>query len=172
MPLFPVCVHNNHDEDVLSILKLCKPYIDDINKIDTRGRSILYYCVYYHNTILVEWLVDNGVDINIATKCDYTCIGIGICIILAYGCIPEIAKLYIQILECILSRLPTIECIKSTVENIKRCYYVYIYNKSLIEMCIRYFILVNYKYTCDTYSSYIEYITECKKKLLICVKLK
>lgn len=67
MPLFPVCVHNNHDEDVLSILKLCKPYIDDINKIDTRGHSILYYCVYYHNTILVEWLVDNGADINIAT---------------------------------------------------------------------------------------------------------
>lgn len=30
MPLFPVCVYNDHDEDVLSILKLCKPYIDDI----------------------------------------------------------------------------------------------------------------------------------------------
>ncbi|CAA64096.1 C11L protein [Cowpox virus] len=163
MPLFPVYVHNNHDEDVLSILKLCKPYIDDINKIDTRGRSILYYCVYYHNTILVEWLVDNGADINIVTKCGYTCIGI--CIILAYGCIPEIAELYIQILECILSRLPTIECIKSTVENIKRRYYVYIYNKSLIEMCIRYFILVDYKYTCDTYPSYIEYITECEKEI-------
>ncbi|ADZ29143.1 ankyrin repeat-containing protein [Cowpox virus] len=161
MPLFPT--FSMRELDVLSILKLCKPYIDDINKIDKHGCSILYHCVESHSVSLVEWLIDNGADINIVTKCGYTCIGI--CIILAYGCIPEIAELYIQILECILSRLPTIECIKSTVENIKRRYYVYIYNKSLIEMCIRYFILVDYKYTCDTYPSYIEYITECEKEI-------
>ncbi|AZY90616.1 CPXV027 protein [Cowpox virus] len=163
MPLFPT--FSIRELDVLSILKLCKPYIDDINKIDKYGCSILYHCVESHSIILVEWLIDNGADINIITKYGFTCISI--CVILADKYIPEIAELYIKILEIILSKLPTIECIKKTVcylEN-NRLYATHIRNKPILETCIKYFILVDYKYTCDTYPSYIEYITDCEKEI-------
>lgn len=162
MPLFPT--FSIRALDVLSILKLCKPYIDDINKIDKHGRSILYYCIESHSVALVEWLIDNGADINITTY-GSTCISI--CVMMADKYIPEIAELYIKILEIILSKLPTIEYIKKTVcylEN-NRLYSANIRNKRILETCIKYFILVDYKYTCDTYLSYIEYITDCEKEI-------
>ncbi|QED21117.1 ankyrin-like protein [Borealpox virus] len=163
MPLFPIYMCNDHD--VLSILKLCKPYIDDINKTDKYGYSILYHCVNNHNDILVEWLVDNGADINIVLRYGSTCIST--CIIMAYMCIPEIAKIYIKILEIILSKLPTIECIKKTVDYLANHMHVCIgNNKSLLEICIKYFILVDYKYTCSMYPSYIEFISKCEKEII------
>ncbi|AST09597.1 Ankyrin [NY_014 poxvirus] len=162
MPLFPIA-RDNHD--VLSILKLCKPYIDDINKTDEYGCSILYHCVYNHNDILVEWLVDNGADINIVTTYGHTCISV--CIVMAYSCIPEISKIYIKILEIILSKLPTIECIKKTVDYITNSYIcIDCNNKLLLEICIKYFILVDHKYICSMYPSYIEFITECEKEII------
>ncbi|SNB65920.1 CPXV027 protein [Cowpox virus] len=163
MPLFPT--FSMRELDVLSILKLCKPYIDDINKIDKHGCSILYHCIESHSVSLVEWLIDNGADINIITKYGFTCIGI--CVIMAHACIPEIAEIYIKILEIILSKLPTIECIKKTVDYLSNDRHLLIGNKakSLLKICIKYFILVDYKYTCDTYPSYIEYITDCEKEI-------
>ncbi|AGR37237.1 ankyrin-like protein [Monkeypox virus] len=163
MPLFPTLFI--HESEVLSILKICKPYIDDINKIDKHGRSILYYCIESHSVALVEWLIDNGADINITTTYGSTCIGI--CVIMAHACIPEIAEIYIKILEIILSKLPTIECIKKTVDYLSNDRHLLIGNKakSLLKICIKYFILVDYKYICDTYPSYIEYITDCEKEI-------
>nr|CAB5513971.1 CPXV027 protein [Cowpox virus] len=163
MPLFPTL--SIRESEVLSILKICKPYIDDINKIDKHGRSILYHCIESHSVALVEWLIDNGADINITTTYGSTCIGI--CVIMAHACIPEIAEIYIKILEIILSKLPTIECIKKTVDYLLKDRHSLIGNKakSLLKICIKYFILVDYKYTCDAYPSYIEYITDCEKEI-------
>ncbi|UUW31134.1 Ankyrin repeat protein (14) [Monkeypox virus] len=163
MPLFPTLFI--HESEVLSILEICKPYIDDINKIDKHGRSILYYCIESHSVDLIEWLIDNGADINITTTYGSTCIGI--CVIMAHACIPEIAEIYIKILEIILSKLPTIECIKKTVDYLSNDRHLLIGNKakSLLKICIKYFILVDYKYICDTYPSYIEYITDCEKEI-------
>ncbi|AHB35657.1 ankyrin-like protein [Vaccinia virus] len=163
MPLFPT--FSMRELDVLSILKLCKPYIDDINKIDKHGCSILYHCIESHSVSLVELLIDNGTDINIITKYGFTCITI--CVILADKYIPEIAELYIKILEIILSKLPTIECIKKTVDYLDDHRYLFIggNNKSLLKICIKYFILVDYKYTCSMYPSYIEFITDCEKEI-------
>lgn len=163
MPLFPTLFI--HKSEVLSILEICKPYIDDINKIDKHGRSILYYCIESHSVALIEWLIDNGADINITTTYGSTCIGI--CVIMAHACIPEIAEIYIKILEIILSKLPTIECIKKTVDYLSNDRHLLIGNKakSLLKICIKYFILVDYKYICDTYPSYIEYITDCEKEI-------
>ncbi|AUL80404.1 CPXV027 protein [Vaccinia virus] len=93
MPLFPT--FSMRELDVLSILKLCKPYIDDLYKIDKHGCSILYHCIKSPSVGLVEWLIDNGADINIITKYGFTCITI--CVILADKYIPEIAVLYIKI---------------------------------------------------------------------------
>ncbi|UZS36525.1 Ankyrin repeat protein (14) [Monkeypox virus] len=163
MPLFPTLFI--HESEVLSILEICKPYIDDINKIDKHGRSILYYCIESHSVDLIEWLIDNGADINITTTYGSTCIGI--CVIMAHACIPEIAEIYIKILEIILSKLPTIECIKKTVDYLSNDRHLLIGNKakSLLKICIKYFILVDYKYICDTYPSYIKYITDCEKEI-------
>ncbi|AUL80110.1 ankyrin-like protein [Vaccinia virus] len=163
MPLFPT--FSRRELDVLSILKLCKRYIDDINKIDKHGCSILYHGIESHSVSLVELLIDNGTDINIITKYGFTCITI--CVILADKYIQEIAELNIKILEIILSKLPTIECSKKTVDYLDDHRYLFISanNKSLLKICINYFILVDYKYTCSMYPSYIEFITDCEKEI-------
>ncbi len=70
-------------------------------------------------------------------------------------------------MEIILSKLPTIECIKKTVDYLDDHRYLFIggNNKSLLKICIKYFILVDYKYTCSMYPSYIEFITDCEKEI-------
>ncbi|AFB76913.1 ankyrin repeat protein [Cotia virus SPAn232] len=161
MPLFS----NNvwYEEDTFKILKLCIPYIGDINKKDKYGTSILVHCINSHNLDLVEVLLDNDADINVVTAHGCTCISS--CIIMACQCKPKISELYIKILEIILAKIPTIECIKKTIEYLDEKMIIYKHNESIVKTCIKYFMLVDYMYVCNKYPLYIEYITDCKKEI-------
>ncbi|AOP31497.1 ankyrin [Skunkpox virus] len=161
MPLFSIFMPN--ELVIIKILELCMPYIDDINKLDRYGCSILYRCVNGNNTNIVKWLVDNGADINVVTKYGHTCITI--CIVMSQRCIDEVSKKYIDILEIILRKLPTIECIKKTMEYFNNSGLHIYHTTSIKELCIKYFVLVDYEYVCITYPSFINYIAKCKNEL-------
>ncbi|AOP31708.1 ankyrin [Volepox virus] len=161
MPLFSIFIPN--ELAIIKILELCMPYIDDINKLDRHGCSILYHCVNGNNTNIVKWLVDNGADINVVTKYGHTCITI--CIVMSQRCIYEVSKKYIDILEIILRKLPTIECIKKTMEYFNNSGLHIYHTTSIKELCIKYFLLVDYEYVCITYPSFTNYIDKCKNEL-------
>ncbi|AKJ93649.1 ankyrin [Raccoonpox virus] len=163
MPLFSnIFLYN--ELLILRILKLCMPYID-INRLDCDGNSILYYCVNSGSVNIVKLLVDNGADINIVTNHGNTCIAM--CIVMVRRCIPKISKKYINILEIIFRKLPTIECIKKSIEYLKNNG-SYIFDESVKKLCIKYFTLIDYSYIFEAYRVYpssIDYINECKNEL-------
>ncbi|QED21138.1 ankyrin repeat-containing protein [Borealpox virus] len=138
----------------LEICKLCIPYIDDINKLDTYGKTLLYRAIYVGYLNIVVWLLENGADVNTVMLDGNTCVDMAINVGSIYN-----RDIYLKILEIVLREPLSIDCIKSAIINNT------IENHNVIKLCIKYFMMVDYS-LCNVYaSSLFDYIIDCKQEL-------
>ncbi|AOP31477.1 ankyrin [Raccoonpox virus] len=135
------------------------PY-GDINEKDDSNNTLLYHAINIIHVDIVRFLLDNGADINIKNINGHTCLDRAIYKSNLY-CFESNYEKAIKILELILQELPSIDTIKNTNINLYDTYR----NNDIIELCIKYYSIIDSSYVHNNILLSTSYKDKCIEEI-------